>query len=215
MIATKPRILVVDDYPALVTITRHKLLKQGYEVITAQNGHDAFELVKTEYPDLVISDVEMPIMNGYELCKSIKGDPKFRKIPVILVTSRIQTSSLMHGIEAGADNYLTKPYDDETLFNKVHELLYNPITTSDVEETVTVNIEQEEYQVKADYSYLVNLLLSTYKNTLAQNSRLEKMQHGLNATNQELEITKKEHEDLLQNIFPKKIRNPFLWTRDT
>ena len=140
MIATKPRILVVDDYPALVTITRHKLLKQGYEVITAQNGHDAFELVKTEYPDLVISDVEMPIMNGYELCKSIKGDPKFRKIPVILVTSRIQTSSLMHGIEAGADNYLTKPYDDETLFNKVHELLYNPITTSDVEETVTVNI---------------------------------------------------------------------------
>lgn len=210
MLETKSRILVVDDYPALVTITRHKLLQKGYEVITAQNGKDAFDLVQSDFPDLVITDVEMPIMNGYELCKAIKNDSKFRRIPVILVTSRIEADALMKGIEAGADNYLTKPYDDDTLFSKVYELLNNPITVSEVTETVKVNIEHNTYNIKADYSHLVNLLVSTYKNTLGQKSRLEKMQSGLNASNQELELTKKEHEELLQNIFPKKIADSLL-----
>lgn len=210
MLQTKPRILVVDDYPALVTITRHKLLQHGYEVITAQNGKDAFDLVESDLPDLVITDVEMPLMDGYELCKLIKKDQKLRSIPVILVTSRIEAPSLMKGIEAGADNYLTKPYDDDTLFSKVNELLNNPVAISDVTETVPVNIEGQQYNLKADYSHLVNLLVSTYKNTLGQNSRLEKMQSGLNATNQELQLTKKEHEELLQNIFPKKIADSLL-----
>lgn len=210
MIETKSRILVVDDYPALVTIIRHKLLQNGYEVITAQNGLDALELVEKEVPDLVISDVEMPLMDGYELCRKIKENPKFNTIPVILVTSRIEASSLMKGIEAGADNYLTKPYDDDTLFSKVSELLSNPIGISDIKETVSVTLEGQKYNVKADYSHLINLLISTYKNTLGQNTRLERMQSGLNAANKELELTKKEHEELLQNIFPKKIADSLL-----
>ncbi len=210
MLQTNPRILVVDDYPALVTITRHKLLKQGYEVLTAQNGQDAWDIIQNDFPDLVISDVEMPVIDGYELCSKIKNDTVFRKIPVILVTSRIDTESLMKGIEAGADNYITKPYDDDTLFSKVHELLNNPVAVSDVKDTVKVTIEGNDYDIKADYSHLVNLLVSTYKNTLAQNAQLEKMQHGLNSTNQELELTKKEHEALLQNIFPKRIADSLL-----
>lgn len=210
MLETKPRILVVDDYPALVTITRHKLVQKGYEVVTAQNGKDAFELVEAEFPDLVISDVEMPLMNGYELCKKIKSSQTLRSIPVILVTSRIEAASLMKGIEAGADNYLTKPYDDNTLFEKVNELLNNPIAVSETTETVSVSIEGNQFKIKADFSHLVNLLVSTYKNTLGQNTRLERMQSGLNATNQELQLTKKEHEELLQNIFPKKIADSLL-----
>lgn len=210
MLETKPKILVVDDYPALVTIIRHKLIQKGYDVITAQNGKDALELVEIEYPDVVISDVEMPLMDGYELCSAIKTNPKLRSIPVILVTSRIEATSLMKGIEAGADNYLTKPYDDDTLFSKVSELLSNPIAVSQVNDTAPVTIEGNTYNVKADFSHLVNLLVSTYKNTLGQNARLEKMQSKLNAANQELELTKKEHEGLLQNIFPKKIADSLL-----
>lgn len=210
MLQTTSRILVVDDYPALVTITRHKLLKQGYEVLTAQNGQDAWEIIQEEIPDLIITDVEMPVMDGYELCRFVKADPKLRTIPVILVTSRIDTESLMKGIEAGADNYITKPYDDDTLFSKVYELLHNPIAVSDTSETIPVRIENKNYEIKADYSHLVNLLVSTYKNALAQNAQLEKMQAGLNASNQELELTKKEYEDLLQNIFPKRIAESLL-----
>lgn len=210
MLQTTPLILIVDDYPALVTITRHKLLKKGYEVLTAQNGADAWDILQDEYPDLVISDVEMPVMDGYELCQKIKNDIKFRKIPVILVTSRIQTESLLKGIEVGADNYITKPYDDETLFSKVDELLNNPVAVSDVKDTVPIRIEGKTFHIKADYSHLVNLLVSTYKNALGQNAQLERVQHGLNASNQELEITKREYEDLLQNIFPKKVAESLL-----
>lgn len=210
MLQTKSRILVVDDYPALVTLTRHKLIQKGYEVITAQNGADALDLVRTEYPDLVISDVEMPVMDGYELCSKIKNDSRLSQIPVILVTSMVSSEQLMRGIAAGADNYLTKPYDDETLFNKVEELLLNPIPSFAEREKINLTIEGKSYEVRADYTHLINLLISTYKNTLAQNQRLEKMQTQINAANQELELSKKEHEDLLQNVFPDKIAESLL-----
>ncbi len=210
MLQTKSRILVVDDYPALVTLTRHKLIQKGYEVITAQNGADALDLVRTEYPDLVISDVEMPVMDGYVLCSKIKNDSRLSQIPVILVTSMVSSEQLMRGIAAGADNYLTKPYDDETLFNKVEELLLNPIPSFAEREKINLTIEGKSYEVRADYTHLINLLISTYKNTLAQNQRLEKMQTQINAANQELELSKKEHEDLLQNVFPDKIAESLL-----
>ena len=118
MIETKYKVLVVDDHPALVTLIKHKLIHRGFEVLTAQNGEDAFEIVEIEHPDLIITDVEMPVMNGYQLCSSVKENEKYSNIPVILVTSLVTSDSLMKGISAGADNYLTKPYDDHTLFKK-------------------------------------------------------------------------------------------------
>ncbi|WP_103665398.1 adenylate/guanylate cyclase domain-containing response regulator [Gracilimonas amylolytica] len=210
MLETKPRILVVDDHPALVTLTRHKLIQKGYEVLTAQNGEDALELARTEYPDLILSDVEMPVMDGFELCERIKKDSRLNKIPLILVTSMVTTEYIMRGIEAGADNYLTKPYDDDTLYTKIKELLQNPPPPVSEVSTVEVNIEGKTYNILADYSHLVNLLISTYKNTLAQNNQLSEMQSGLNAANKELEITKQEHEELIHNIFPEKIAENLL-----
>lgn len=210
MLETKPRILVVDDHPALVTLTRHKLIQQGYEVLTAQNGQDALELSRTEYPDLILSDVDMPRMTGFELCERIKKDSRLNKIPIILVTSMVTTDHIMKGIEAGADNYLTKPFDDETLYSKIEHLLVNPPAPASETETVELNIEGKTYNVQADYSHLVNLLISTYKNTLAQNNQLSKVQSGLNATNKELELTKQEHEELIHNIFPEKVAENLL-----
>ncbi|MEX0844141.1 MAG: adenylate/guanylate cyclase domain-containing protein [Balneolaceae bacterium] len=210
MLETKPRILVVDDHPALVTLLRHKLIQKGYDVFTAQNGQDALELVRKEYPDVILSDVDMPLMDGFELCETIKKDSKLNKIPIILVTSMVTTDYIMKGIEAGADNYLTKPYDDETLYSKIEELLSNPPVPFKDDNTVEVTIEGKEYNVQADYSRLVNLLISTYKNTLAQNHQLSKMQSSLNVANKELRLTKKEHEELIQNIFPEKVAENLL-----
>lgn len=210
MLETKPRILVVDDHPSLVTVTRHKLIQKGYEVLTAQNGEDALELSRTEYPDLILSDVDMPIMNGFELCERVKKDSRLNKIPIILVTSMVTTEYIMKGIEAGADNYLTKPYDDETLYSKIEHLLLNPPIPVSETETVELNIEGNTYKVQADYSHLVNLLISTYKNTLAQNNQLSKMQSGLSAANKELELIKQEHEELIHNIFPEKVAENLL-----
>ncbi len=210
MLQTKSKILLVDDYPALVTLTRHKLLQKGYEVITAQNGQDALELARTEYPDLVLSDVEMPVMNGYELCSKIKNDSRLCQIPVILVTSMVTTEYLMNGIASGADNYLTKPYDDDTLFTKVEELLNSIIQPHHEKEEIEVTIENITYKVRADYSHLINLFVSTYKNTLAQNAQLEKVKQELNSINKDLEYAKNEHEELIQNVFPHKIADSLL-----
>lgn len=210
MLQTKSKILLVDDYPALVTLTRHKLLQKGYEVITAQNGQDALELARKEYPDLVLSDVEMPVMNGYELCSKIKNDSRLCQIPVILVTSMVTTEYLMNGIASGADNYLTKPYDDDTLFTKVEELLNSIIQPHHEKEEIEVTIENITYKVRADYSHLINLFVSTYKNTLAQNAQLEKVKQELNSINKDLEYAKNEHEELIQNVFPHKIADSLL-----
>jgi class 3 adenylate cyclase/ActR/RegA family two-component response regulator len=210
MLKTKTCILVVDDHPALVTMARHKLIQKGYDVLTAQNGENALELARTEYPDLILSDIDMPIMDGFELCEHIKADSRLSKIPIILVTSMVTTEHIMKGIEVGASNYLTKPYDDETLYTKIEELLINPPDPVIDRETVAVEIEGKTYQLQADYTHLVNLLLSTYKNTLAQNNQLSKIQSGLNAANKELELTKKEHEGLINNIFPKKVAENLL-----
>lgn len=206
-INSKNRILVVDDHPALVTLTRHKLVQKGYEVITAQNGSCALELALREYPDLIISDVEMPLMDGFDLCKGVKAHPELKKVPVILVTSMVKTDHVMKGIVAGADNYLTKPYDDNTLFAQVEELLNNAALPAlkESEELVEITIEGKIYQVKNNFSKIIHLFLSTYKNTLAQNQRLDRIQNEYNNANQELQMAKKEHEDLLQNIFPKNV----------
>lgn len=210
MLEAKSRILVVDDYPALVTLTKHKLIQRGYDVITAQNGEDAFKMIHSEYPDLVITDVEMPVMDGYDLCSAIKKESKFSKIPVILVTSLVTTDSLMKGISAGADNYLTKPYDDDTLFGKIEELLSNPPQPIFEKKEIEVVIDNKSYPIRADYDHLINLLVSTYKNTLAQNVELEAVRLRLKNINKELELTKKDNEDLLQNVFPKKIADSLL-----
>jgi class 3 adenylate cyclase/ActR/RegA family two-component response regulator len=210
MLDSKPRVLVADDHPALVTLLRHKLVQKGYEVFTAQNGEDALEITRTEYPDIILSDVDMPAMYGFELCEAVKKDSRLHKIPIILITSMVTTDNIMKGIEVGADNYLTKPYDDDTLYSKIEELLSNPPVPFNHDETVTVTIEGTNYEVQADYSRLVNLLISTYKNTLAQNVQLSKMQSNLNAANKELKLTKKEHEELIQNIFPEKIAESLL-----
>tara|TARA_R110002124_G_scaffold286171_1_gene466206 strand:+ start:1488 stop:2780 length:1293 start_codon:yes stop_codon:yes gene_type:complete len=210
MLENKSRILIVDDHPALITLMRHKLVQRGFEVITAQNGEDAFELVKTEYPDLVISDIDMPIMDGYGLCQAIKSHDLHSKIPVILITSLVTSESLMEGIAVGADNYLTKPFDYYTLFLKIDELLtLNAIPFNERKEA-EVFIEGKKYEIKADYNHLINLLVSTYKNTLAQNIELETIKQKLNATNNSLKYSKKEYEDLLHNTFPANVAESLL-----
>tara|TARA_R100000697_G_C5462207_1_gene200009 strand:- start:2180 stop:3190 length:1011 start_codon:yes stop_codon:yes gene_type:complete len=116
----------------------------------------------------------------------------------------------MKGISAGADNYLTKPYDDHTLFKKVDELLKRPLSKISERESVKVEVEGKEYEIKADVEHLVNLLVSTYKNTLAQNVELETVKQKMKVINRELELSKNEHLDLLQNIFPDKIAESLL-----
>jgi putative two-component system response regulator len=107
--ATAGRILVVDDEPANVEVFRRLMTRLGYEVVTASNGEAALRSVARDRPDLVLLDVNMPDMDGFEVCRRLKGDKATRLIPVVLVTTLSASADRVRGIEVGADDFLGKP----------------------------------------------------------------------------------------------------------
>ena len=117
------RILVVDDILPNVKLLEAKLMSEYYSVLTAYNGFEAIEVAKAEQPDLILLDVMMPKMDGFEACKRLKSDPATAHIPVVMVTALDQTSDRVRGLEVGADDFLTKPANDLALFARVRSLV--------------------------------------------------------------------------------------------
>ena len=117
------RILVVDDEPANVRLLEAKLQSEYFDVCTSEGGKEAIETAHSEHPDLILLDVMMPGIDGFETCRRLKSDPVTRHIPVIMVTALDQREDRIKGLEAGADDFLTKPVDDLTLFARVRSLL--------------------------------------------------------------------------------------------
>ena len=120
---TPPRILVVDDDPTNLEVLRVRLSAQGYEVVTAVDGEDALRRARELKPDLVLLDVMMPKLDGISVLKELKGDITLGYIPVILVTAKADTRDIIRGLEAGGDDYLTKPFEQAALVARVRSLL--------------------------------------------------------------------------------------------
>jgi DNA-binding response OmpR family regulator len=118
-------ILLVDDEKDLLEVVKIRLEASGYKVLTALDGQEGFNLAKREKPDLIILDLMLPKIDGYKVCRMLKFDEKYKKIPVILFTARAQESDEKLGYECGADAYITKPFDPKILLAKIEELLVN------------------------------------------------------------------------------------------
>jgi len=116
------RILVVDDILANVKLLEARLTAEYFEVLTAMNGQDALDICENERADVVLLDVMMPGMDGFEVCRRLKSNPKTQQLPVIMVTALDQPSDKVHGLEAGADDFLTKPVDEIALMTRVRNL---------------------------------------------------------------------------------------------
>ena len=116
------RILVVDDIEANVRMLEAKLSAEYYEVLTAYDGPTALAMAAAEQPDIVLLDVMMPGMDGFQVCRRLKDDPETRHVPVVLVTALDGRADRIAGLEAGADEFLTKPIDDVMLFARVRSL---------------------------------------------------------------------------------------------
>jgi DNA-binding NtrC family response regulator len=117
------KILVVDDHPSNVKVLSARLAAEGHRVLEALNGPDALKIVATEKPDLVLLDVMMPGMDGYEVCRRIKEQKGTEFVPVILVTARTDTDAIVNGLEQGADEYITKPFEPLELMARVKSML--------------------------------------------------------------------------------------------
>lgn len=123
MIDTKPRILCVDDEPNVLKFLEAVFVPNGYEVVKAEDGEEAFEKIRSERMDLVLSDVSMPKMDGFELCRQIKGDERYRDIPVVMITGLTAKEERVKGIEAGAADFISKPIDAAEVLARVRMLL--------------------------------------------------------------------------------------------
>ena len=119
----KKKILVVDDEKDMVYAVKLRLEANDYEVLTAYDGHEALEKSRKENPDLIILDLMLPKVDGYKVCRMLKFDAKYKKIPIIMFTARIGKNDEKIGYEVGANAYLTKPFDPQVLLKKIKELL--------------------------------------------------------------------------------------------
>lgn len=118
------KVLVVDDEVHIVQIVKFNLEKRGgYIVITAKNGAEGLVVAKEQKPDLILSDVMMPKMSGFEFCKAVKSDAEIKNIPFIILTAKGQETDIKDGELSGADDYITKPFSPKSLLTKVAEIL--------------------------------------------------------------------------------------------
>jgi two-component system cell cycle response regulator len=126
------RVLIVDDILANVKLLEAKLTADYFDVFTAMNGPEALDVARQVNPDIILLDVMMPGMDGFEVCRRLKSNPQMQHIPVIMVTALDQVSDRVHGLEAGADDFLTKPVNDLALFARVKSLVRLKLLTDEL-----------------------------------------------------------------------------------
>ena len=179
-------ILIVEDSPTQAMLLKRLLTNHGYQAFIAKNGKEALVSIRQNRPDLVISDIVMPEMDGYEMCRTIKNDHSLRDIPVILLTSLSDPEDVIRGLEARAEAYVTKPYNEDTLLTKVKAILEMDIRQED-DEKLEIHLKDKHYTITSNRQQIMNLLFFTYENAVQQNRELIKVQNELKKLNEQLE----------------------------
>ena len=136
----KQNILIVDDEEDVLELLRFNLDKNGYAVQSANSGENALSAIKTKLPDLILLDLMLPGIDGLQVCKKLKSDPKTENIPIIMLTAKGEESDIVTGLELGADDYVTKPFSPKVLIARARRLL-NRAITKDLEKA-TINIHE-------------------------------------------------------------------------
>ncbi len=209
---TPVRIVIAEDSRIQAKVLEKRLTTAGYHVRWGADGREALELIKSDPPDLIISDIEMPHMNGYEMCRAVKSDPLLRKIPLILLSTLSDPQDIIEGLQSRADNYVTKPYETEYLLSRVDSLLKTPITDDDADNTqkLEVTLKGKRYVVESGRQQVLNLLISTFENAVEKNTELIRVNQELSHSKDKLA----KQNEMLQELNEQLESNNAKMTRD-
>ncbi|MFZ3049013.1 MAG: response regulator [Desulfatirhabdiaceae bacterium] len=201
------KILIVEDSPTQAEQLKYLLEQQHYRVMAAANGDQAIALLDEHRPVLIITDIIMPKMNGFELCEKIKSDKRTADIPVILLTSLTSPEDVLEGLACGADSFITKPYSKDYLLSNIQQILANSGLRK--AERVRIGVEilfaGKRRFITADQQQMLSLLVSTYEAAFHRNRELVHTQTELRSLNERLEgLVKKRTADLSQEITERK-----------
>ena len=206
MSSTRPRTLVIaEDSRVQAMILKRALESRGHAVHWGTNGAEALALTREHRPAMLVSDVEMPVMNGHALCQAVKADPDLRHIPVLIVTSLAATSDILEGLRDGADAYVTKPYEPDHILERIDHLLAQDLADDRPGEPLDLDYGGQTMRLDVSRRQLLNLLLSTYENILQQNSKLAEMHRDLADANRQVQESLRKTQELLYKVFPRQI----------
>jgi len=194
---TALHILIAEDSATQAQRLQHILEQHGYRVTATANGRLALEAAQRSKPALIISDVIMPEMNGYELCGRIKADARLSDVPVVLVTTLSDPHDVIRGLECRADNFILKPYDADRLLRRIQFVLVNSQMRRSEQPGMGLEIvfSGQKHFITADRLQILNLLLSTYEAAMQRNAELSSTRDTLRLTNLELQRLTRELED--------------------
>ncbi|MBL7049548.1 MAG: diguanylate cyclase [Nitrospira sp.] len=189
IIADYKKILIVEDSMTQAVRLTYILEKEGYEVTVAASGEDAIEALLKVRPSIIISDIVMPGISGYELCSRIKAEKKYSDIPVILLTSLSDPGDVLRGLESGADNFITKPFDEAYLLNRIFNIIVNAYIRgqNQGESDTEFYYAGGSYTITAERKQILDLFLSTYETAIQKNNELIEAQEEMNRINRVLE----------------------------
>ncbi len=188
-------VVIAEDSRIQARMLIRRLEDAGHTVRWGENGALALALAKERRPDIIVSDIEMPEMTGYEFCKAAKSDPALKTVPFILLSTLSDPIDIIRGLDSGADNYVTKPYEPDYLLGRMNSLLASPLESADDGSAamLEVTLQGQKFRVKAGRQQVLNLLVSTFENAVAKNQELvvanqdlSVARDGLQKSNEEL-----------------------------
>jgi len=187
--ADKKRVIVVDDSPTQLEMLKYILENEGFDVTSFNNGPEALLALNKQVPDLIVTDVIMPVMDGYELCRRVKSTPALSGIPVILLTFLSGPEDVIMALQCGASTFVTKPCDAVSLANTINYLFANrelaPRLTGDHE--LEVLLHGRKFTLSPGNSQMLNFLISTYETAVEQGHKLAQSHTELQELNDQLE----------------------------
>jgi phosphoserine phosphatase RsbU/P len=195
-------VVIAEDSRMQARMLIRRLEEAGHTVRWGENGALALALAKERRPDIIVSDIEMPEMTGYEFCKAAKSDPALKTVPFILLSTLSDPIDIIRGLDSGADNYVTKPYEPDYLLGRMNSLLASPLESADDASAtmLEVTLQGQMFRVKAGRQQVLNLLVSTFENAVAKNQELVVANQDLSVARDGLQKSNEELSELNAEI---------------